>query len=189
MSEILLLSNPSKRHRRKHKAKRKTARRASRRVSRKRSRHVIRARRNPIGGGIVGGLMPAVKGGFVGAGGALLNDLAFGYGGKFLPASMQSGLAKSAVKVVSGVVIGALAGKLLRGRGAQLALGAVTVEMHSALKSQIGAMLPSLPLGEYMGNSDMESEDGIGYIDSAQPINGDSDFIGDSADNSVGEYM
>jgi hypothetical protein len=179
MSEILLLSNPSKR--RKHSRKRKSARRASsrrqkRKSARRSSRRIsVRARRNPVSpslsvSGITRSIMPTVKGGVYGAVGALGNDLLFGYGKGFLPAALQSGMGRSATKILSAVIVGAAGNMIMRGRGAQFAIGAATCAIHEALKDQLAVYAPSLPLGEMDEPLSDYMEPVLGYTDSAQPV-------------------
>ncbi len=193
-AEILLLSNPRGRKKRKSSRRRSarrskrryiTARRNPRRRSHSRKRHYIRARSNPVAS--LSGVKPVVLGGLVGAGGAVANDLAFGYGSKYLPAMLQTGIPKVLAKVASGVLIGVVGGKVLRGKGAALGVGAVTVALRDGIVEQLKSMpaTASLPLGEYIEASQM------GYVDSAQVLNGDSEFVGEYEDDSagVGEYM
>lgn len=182
MASILLV-NPHRRGAKKvakrKRAKRKTThRRASRRhtnPSRRRAhrryanphrrarrrnphRRVARRRRNPsllggMGGGFIGNLKTGVKGGLTGAIGALGLDLAWGYGSKYLPASLNVGMVQYLSKAIGAVLVGMLGSKLMPGKGADLTRGAMTVILHDALKSTLQSAVPSLPLGAYVGTS------------------------------------
>lgn len=119
-----------------------------------RSHRAMRRRhRNPSLRGITGQVMPTVKAGFIGAGGALGLDLLWGYGKSYLPASMQSGATMYAAKALGAVLIGVIGGKVLQGRGTAMAQGAMTVVLHEALKAQLMVSMPSLPLGQYLSGT------------------------------------
>jgi hypothetical protein len=125
-----------------------------RRRRRRRSvaRVIGRRRRNPGLGGfslrnIQNQIVPTLRGGFTGALGGLGLDVLMGFVGPKLPAALQTGFAKDAVKVVGAVLVGILGGTVLRGKGRELAVGAVTISMHDLLKAQVQSMLPTLPLG------------------------------------------
>ncbi len=183
MNEILLLSNPSKRRKKakkssRRRSSRKVARKSSRRVSRRRSSVRVRARRNPSVRNITAGIVPTIKGGFFGAIGALGNDLAYGYGKRFLPAVLQSGMGRHATKLLSAVLIGVAGNYVLKGRGGALAIGAATVTLHEAIKEQIATFAPSLPLGA------MDEPPAL-LGDSAQYVNG----MGEYMSSGMGEYM
>ena len=171
MSEVLLV-NP--RRRRKHKARRRkhnprrrkhTAHRRKNPMFRvhRRKHRTHRRRRNPIaglGGSFTSNLTAQVKSGLVGALGALGLDLAWGYGSKYLPASVSAPATPGnpnyfglLAKAVGAVAIGMLGGKVLKGKGAALATGAMTVVLHDTLKGTLQAAMPSLPLGAYVGTS------------------------------------
>jgi len=94
--------------------------------------------------------MPSVKSGFVGAAGALGLDLMLGQVLAKLPASLQSGWGKVAVKLAGALAVGVLGGYVMRGRGRELTVGAMTVTLHDVLKEQFVAAFPSVPLGEYL---------------------------------------
>jgi len=189
MSEILLV-NPRKR--RKHKARKRRGARArrsrrTRTVSRKRRSSFrvrrVRARRNPISLS-VGGALGTIKSGAMGAVGALANDLAIGYGKSYLPAMLQTGYGLMAVKLGSAVLVGFAADKVLKGKGASLAVGAATVALHDAFKAQLAQMAPNLPLGDYIdfaGNPSNPSLLGYnpGEIVDGAPMSGSEDEIGE----------
>lgn len=121
--------------------------RRRRRVARVVSR---RRRRNPSVRGITGRILPTVQNGFVGALGGLGLDVLTGFALPKLPAMVQTGIGKTAFKVLSAVLVGYLGGMVKRGWGSQLANGAMTIVLHDALKEQIAANFPNLPLGEYL---------------------------------------
>ncbi len=180
MNEILLLSNPGKR--RKHKARRtraKSKRKSYRRKSTaKRSRRTrVSYRRNPSVRNITGSIMPTIKGGFFGALGGLGNDLLFGFGKRFLPVSMQSGLPRHGIKVLTAVVVGVAGNLVLKGKGQALATGAATVAIHEALKEQLAVYAPSLPLGA------MDEPPGLLGVDPGLPVEGMGEYM------QTGEYM
>jgi hypothetical protein len=176
MAEILLV-NPRRRRKAKSSTKSrrrrsapKAARRRRRRTAvvgvRRRRRSVarlsnprrrrsltarFRRRRNPSLRGITSGAIPTLKAGLLGAGGAIGLDLLWGQTSKFMPASIAgSALAQYAAKLVGALIIGVIGNKFLGGRGRDMAVGAATVVLHDALKAQIQATLPSVPLGEYL---------------------------------------
>lgn len=123
--------------------------------------------------------MPTLKAGGWGALGALGNDA--GYGiivglvnsnlptvGSYLTNPYVGFLAKA----FNAVIVGTLGGKLLRGRGRELAVGAMTVVTHDFLKTLLQQNMPtvfgpggSVPLGSYLS--------GFGsYLSGSAPIVG-----------------
>jgi hypothetical protein len=169
MAEILLV-NPRRRRRRKSASKARRRRRSAPRAVRRRrrrsvarianprrrsrrslTRSVRRRRRNPSLRGMTAGVVPLLKDGFMGASGALGLDLLWGQGKKFLPASIAgSAIAQYAAKLVGAILIGVIGNKLKPGSGRALSVGAATVVLHDAMKAQVAATFPSLPLGEYL---------------------------------------
>jgi hypothetical protein len=128
-------------------------RRRSRRSRRALTRSFRRRRTNPSLRGITGSIMPTVKAGLIGATGALGLDLAWGYGKAYLPAQIAaSPFAQYATKLLGAIFIGVLGNKLpfLRGKGRDLAVGASTVVLHDALKTQLESAFPNLQFGEYL---------------------------------------
>lgn len=142
VNEIVVLSNP--RHR-----------------GHRRKTH-YRRRRNPSLSGIFGGVVPMLKEGALGAAGALANDVAFGFGKKFLPEALQAGYGRSGAKLGFAVLLGMLLNRVFPGKGRALAAGAATVVIHEAFVGIANQQLPSLPLGAYEDNL-------LGY-DSAPPV-------------------
>lgn len=171
MAELLLV-NPRRRKRKKSstaRRKRRAAPRASRRRRRRsvaviaaprrrrrrRSVSRLRRRRNPSfrGGsirGVINSFQPSVKAGLVGALGGLGLDVLLGQANRFLPPSLATGWGRMAVKLAAALGVGIIGGKVLRGKGAALTVGAMTVTLHEILRAQVGTMVPSLPLGDYM---------------------------------------
>lgn len=167
MNEILLVSNPR---------------------GRRKSKRARRFHRNPSFslGGIFGRIVPTLKDGAIGAVGGVANDALFGFGAKFLPETLRTGLPRHGIKVASAVVIGAVGNMVLRGRGNALAVGAATCALHEALKEYLAVTFPTLPLGEY-------DQPLLGW-DSALPVGeymGAGQPVGDmgAMDAPVGEYM
>lgn len=125
-------------------------------------RHRYRRRSNPSFGGFTGRLMPTVKAGAWGAAGALGLDALWGLasGNATLSPYLSNQYVGFAAKGLGAVLVGALGGKILRGRGRQLAEGAMTVTLHDFLKSLLQSSLPgvfgpggSVPLGSYLSGS------------------------------------
>jgi hypothetical protein len=139
MNEILVLSNPRSRH------KKKGHRRAS--------GHRRHTRRNPIMGFSLKSGIDQVKDGALGAVGGLLNDAAYGYAKGYLPASLQDGYGRIGAKLGLAVLVGILANKLMPGKGRAIAVGAATVVLHEAGKALINQQAPSIPLGAYEDNA------------------------------------
>lgn len=166
-SEILLI-NPS--HRRKGKHKRKHSHRFS------------RVRRNPSLRGLTGRFMPTLSAGLIGGVGGVANDALFGFGAKWLPTALTTGIARHAVKVASAVAIGALGGMVLKGKGAALAAGAASCAVRDALREQLVTAFPSLPLGDYDPNL-------LGYDNSAEPLGEYMPGMAGFAEVGLGEYM
>lgn len=128
-------------------------------------RHVSRRRRhsNPRFsiGGITNQLIPAVYG----AGGALVLDVALGY--IPLPPVLQSGYGRHAVRIVGALGIGWAAGKFLRGRGAAVGQGALTVAVYGLLKDVAGKVLGNKVPGLA---GDYEEVDVSGYLSPAAGV-------------------
>ena len=197
MSEILLV-NPRRRKRRltakqrkyfgkRRKATRKVARRRRTSVAvkvnprrRRRSYSVARRskrRRNPSLRGITGTIVPTIKAGVIGASGAIGLDLLIGFLASKLPTQLQTGYGLTATKIAGAIGIGMLGGMVMRGRGADLAKGAMTVVLHDELKKVLQAQFPTLQLGEYFSAGPV-----VGYGYNSQGLL-DTGFSG------VGEYM
>jgi hypothetical protein len=128
-------------------------------------RHRYRRRHsNPSLRGITSAFMPTLKAGGWGAAGALANDAGYGLVSGLLVNNLPSVgqyLSNPYVgffaKAFNAVIVGALGGKVLRGRGRELAVGAMTVVTHDFLKSLLVQMAPgmfgpggTLALGSYL---------------------------------------
>lgn len=164
---------------------------------RRRSRH---RRRNPSLRNITGQLLPTVKAGAWGAAGALGLDVLWGLVVNQLPsvaAYLTNPYVGFAAKAAGAVAVGALGGKVARGRGRDLAVGAMTVVTHDFLKTMLQQMAPtifgvggSLPLGAYLNDG------GLGaYLNGAAPIVGTATipqaylpFAGSSGTSADGVY-
>lgn len=128
--------------------RRRRSRRSITRGYKRRRRHS-----NPSFRNVTGSALPMIKEGFTGALGALGLDVLWGYSKSYLPATIAgSPLAQYAAKLVGAILIGMVGGRVpgLRGRGRALAVGAATVVLHDALKAQVQASFPTIPLGEYL---------------------------------------
>lgn len=154
-----------------------------RRSRRRRSRRVTHLRRNPIrlGGFSVnsfvnGQLMPAG----VGAVGALGLDIALGYINPMLPVSLQSGIARTAVRIAGCVGIGWLAGSVMGKRfGEQAAAGALVVTLYDLFKGFVPSILPGVALSEY----------DMGWYSPAALVDDYDDDDGMNAYTGIGAYM
>lgn len=120
---------------------------------------VRRRRRNPVEGlallnprrryrrsnpaGLLGDtVMPAA----MGAAGALGLDVLMGF--LPIPAALRTGPARYLVKGAGAIGLGIVAGYVVRPATAhQMAVGALTVVIHEALKSTVRSMVPTLQLG------------------------------------------
>jgi hypothetical protein len=200
MAEILLV-NPRRRKRRKSTSKRRR-RRATRVVRRRRRRARAavaprrrrrraamrvsrrRRRRNPSLRSFTGSIVPTVKAGVIGALGALGLDVATGFLAPRLPAQLQTGYGLLAVKVLGAIGVGIAGGMALRGRGGDLAKGAMTVVLHDELKRVVATQFPAIPLGEYFSVAPT-----VGYPGSMIGLqsNGVGEYF--TGDAGFGEYM
>lgn len=162
--------NPARAHRRKRR-RNPLAALANPRVSRRRRRNprvhgytrrrsrkrnpIFRRRRhrrhNPFSvGGIKGVLIPAA----IGAGGAIVLDIAYGYLSPSLPSALTTGYMPAAVQLAGAVGIGLLAGKMMgRQAGMYAGIGAATVVLVGVLTPMLSGILPStVPLAG-LGNA------------------------------------
>jgi hypothetical protein len=203
MAELLLVSNPHKRRKHRRRARRSNPRRRhrarrsnpfgrrrrrmrhrnprlrSRRRRNPRFRSVRRRHRNPSLAGITGRIMPTFKAGFVGAGGALANDVLWGLISPYLPSLLTSAgtaapVIQYAVQMLSAVAVGMLGG-MARLPGQDMAVGAATCATHDFLKTQLQSMAPTLfgsgaPLA-------LSGYNGMGaYLSGSAPIVGTATF-------------
>lgn len=139
-----------------------------------------RRRHNPSLRGIASGAVPTMKAGFTGALGALGLDLLWGYGKSYLPVSIAgSALAQYAAKLVGALLIGFVGQKVMRGKGQALAVGAATVVIHDALKAQVQASFPSIPMGEYLSYAPAVGVMGrASMLDTGVPSSGMGQYLG-----------
>lgn len=134
-------------------------------------------RRNPSLRGLAGQIMPTVKAGAWGAAGALGLDVLWGLIAGNLPsvaAYLTNPYVAFAAKAAGAVAVGTVGGKVARGRGRDLAVGAMTVVTHDFLKTLLQQMAPtifgaggSLPLGAYLSDNAFGA-----YLSGAAPIVG-----------------
>lgn len=196
MADLLLVANPKRRRRRnprrRHHARRanpRHRRHARRNPHRRHRRHnpVMRYHRrrhrnphrryhrrhhNPSMRGIIGQVLPTVKAGLVGAGGALALDAAWGYVAPNLPASLNNTYVQFGVKALLAVGIGMVGGKVLRGKGPALAVGAITVAWHDLLKATLQQAMPTV-----FGAGGSLALSGYGsYLSGSAPIVGTATF-------------
>jgi hypothetical protein len=175
-----LAATPRRRHRR-----RSTVLAVNPHRRRRRSHRVTRLRRNPLR--MPGGfntkrflndtLIPAG----IGAGGALGVDVALGYFGHFLPATLQTGLPNVAVKLAAavgiGMVAGAVGGKKI---GEEAMAGAIVVTLYNVIKQQLMSAMPTLPLHGY----------NMGWVSPALQVGPMSAYVGaDNAYRGMGMYV
>lgn len=145
-----------------------------RRVTRRRAR-----RSNPRFSlsGITSQVMPSL----FGAGGALALDIALGY--LPLPDKLKTGYGRHATRIVGAVGLGWLAQKFLRGKGAAIGQGALTVALYGLIKD---VAVKVLPAGAVKGLGDYEEITVDGYMDNA-PVLGS--YMGGDSYDGVGSYM
>lgn len=147
-----------------------------------------RRRRNPSLRGITGRIVPTVKAGVIGALGALGLDVLTGFAAPKLPAQLQSGYGLLAMKVLGAIGIGIAGSYALKGRGADLSNGAMTVVLHDELKRLFAAQFPSISLGEYFSVAPTVGYPGIAY-NPATGVGVGEYFTGDAGFGNVGEYF
>lgn len=128
------LANPRRRKRRRNPIVRSYRRRASTRVRRRNPRRMYRARRsarrlrNPRGD-----FMHTITSGLIGAGGALLLNVVYGYVNPYLPASLQTGLVQTAVLGIGALALGWGVGKFVsKDLGDDVAFGGLSVVLFNA---------------------------------------------------------
>lgn len=151
-ARVAAAARPARRHRRRSRVVAAAPHRRRRRSTSR--RRVTRLRRNPLrmphGFNSKRFLSDTLIPAGIGAGGALGVDIALGYFGSYLPASLQTGLPNVAVKLAAAVGVGMAAGAVGGKRmGEQVTAGAVIVTLYSLLKAQIMSAVPSLPLHGY----------------------------------------
>lgn len=187
-----------KRHRRRAKASHKRAHRrpagarsamgytvGTRKIRRRKlnpHRRRYSRRRNPSLRGLTGQIMPTIKAGAWGAAGALGLDVVWGLVTANLPsvaAYLTNPYVTFLAKSAGAVGVGTLGGKVARGKGRELAVGAMTVVTHDFLKSLMVQMAPtifgpggSLALGSYLSGQDYMPGSFGSYLSGSAPIVG-----------------
>jgi hypothetical protein len=129
------LANPRRARRRRrnpivhgYRRRRPLSRRRNPRRTYRMRRRSYRRLRNPRGD-----LMHTLAAGAIGAGGALLLNLAYGYVNPYLPASLQTGLVQTGVLAVGALGLGYLVGKFVsKDIGDDVAFGGLSVVLYSA---------------------------------------------------------
>lgn len=118
-------------------------------------------------------IMPTLRDGLIGAGGALALDAAWGYINPKLPATIASSpYLQFAVKCLAAIGVGMVGGKILKGRARDLAVGGVTVAAHDLLKGVLQTSVPSV-----FGVGGSLALSGYGaYLSGSAPIVGTATF-------------
>ena len=126
-------------------------------------RHRYRRHRNPMTmRGVTSSIMPTVQDGFTGAMGALGLDVLWGFvaGNATVGQYVSNQYVGFAAKLLGAVLVGALGGKVMRGKGRELAVGAATVAEHDFFKALLQSMAPTIfgpggtvTLGAYLSGS------------------------------------
>jgi len=196
MAEVLLVANPRRRRRknpRRSRARRHNPRHHRRRHRRSNPHRMHRRRRrnpsfrsyrrrrhrNPSLRGITGQIMPTVKKGFVGAGGALANDVISGIVTPYLSSFLSSAgsaapILQYAVRMLTAIGVGMI-GNMARFPGRELADGAAICATHDFLRTQLQSLAPSL-FGSG-GTLALSGYSGLGaYLSGSAPIVGTATF-------------
>jgi hypothetical protein len=192
MAELLLVSNPHRRKRRKNPGRRRSRRsnpghRRRRRTNphryhrrRRTNPHFRRRRRtNPSMGGVMGRALPVIKDSLVGAAGGLANDALYNIVSPYLSGFLGSiggagGFVQYGVKMATALGVGYLA-RYAKLPSRDLAVGAATCATHDFLKTQLMTMAPSLfgsgaPLA-------LSGYSGLGaYLSGSAPLVGTATF-------------
>lgn len=122
---------------------------------------------NPSPRNLINGLvMPAATA----AAGALAVDVAYGF--LPVPDSIKSGPLRYVAKGAGAVLMGVLVGKVNRKLGDAVAMGGLTVTLHSAMRDMLARFAPGVALGAYASDmaaigwdGDDSSFAGFGYQD------------------------
>jgi hypothetical protein len=123
--------------------------------------------------------MPTLKAGFMGAGGALANDVISGFISPYLAtwlatAGAATPIIQYGVKMLTAVGVGML-GNMARFPGSDLAVGAATVATHDFLKIQLQSIAPTI-FGAG-GTLALSGYSGLGaYLSGSAPIVGTASF-------------
>ena len=123
-------------------------------------------KRNPIGGlSLKNFIIPAMGVG----GGAVLAEIGMGY--LPIPAGLKQGVARHVTKGVVGIAGGMIVSKVFKMKrlGNAIALGAVVIATHDAIKEAIAQRMPSIQMGMYRAPI-RSSFAGMGYANPGQVI-------------------
>lgn len=161
-----VMANPRRRHRRANPVSSHKRRRGKRRGSvvhyrRKRRANPVffsrrrKRRHNPFS---TSGLMNVLKPAGIGAAGAIVTSIAYGYLSPSLPASLTTGYLPMLVKGAAAIGLGMLIGKFMSKQDGQYAtIGGLTVVLVGAITPLITSAAPTLPglsglagYGDYM---------------------------------------
>lgn len=148
-----------------------------------------RARRNPIAGlsvnGILGQLVPAAYG----AGGAIALNLGLSY--LPLPDVLKTGWPRHLTRLAGAMVVGYAARRFLGERGKAVGFGALTVVVYDIVKGLLATAAPDL--GARLGDFEDVTLADDGFIDAASPVRGLSAYLQGSADadgvDGMGAYL
>ena len=161
MAEMLLINprkrrsvrkNPTKARRRRNPLKaavspvrrRRNPLAAMRRRRNPLARRIMR-RRNPIGAGMAGGYMGAIREAVMGGAGAVAMDLLYGQIDNFLPTMLKrtpgSVGTGDAIKALATVFIGQALNKVTRGFSGRAAKASLTVQAHDIIKTFVPASM------------------------------------------------
>lgn len=131
------LANPRRRRRRRnpivhsYRRRRPVSRRRNPRRSYRMRRRSFRRLRNPRGD-----FMHTLAAGAIGAGGAFLLNMAYGYVNPYLPASLQTGLVQTGVLAVGALGLGWAIGKFVsKDIGDDVAFGGLSVVLYNAAQT------------------------------------------------------
>lgn len=102
-----------------------------------------------------------VKPAVIGASGALILDVGYGYFGSYVPAMLNNGMLKHATKSIVAIGMGMLASNFVKSPMVNtMVRGAMTVTVHDAMKEAMTTFMPSIP----MGSVDYYSPSPVGFF-------------------------
>jgi hypothetical protein len=111
------------------------------------------------------------------------------YGVLPLPANLKTGVLGSLAKVVVAIGGGMVVGKFLgKKMGTAFALGGVVTQAYGFVKPQLQAMIPGLPMGEYLSEMVDPYSAGMGYVAPARFLPG-ADIAAPYSPQVMGEYL
>lgn len=172
--------------------RRKMNPRRRRRYSNPVTRH--RRRRNPSMRGSVGGIMNTAMDAGIGAGGALVTDIAWSF--LPLPATMKTGAIGTLAKAATSIALGIVGSKVVGGAMARKAtVGALTVQIYAFVKPMLAGVVPGLgyygagyALNGFVPNSLSDTPSSLNAYISGEGygINGLNDYSDFTTDNAPG---